>query len=223
MMRVLTQRRRMERDVPVEALRYDDVEARLRTGDIFIFHGESPPARIVERFTRSEYSHIGMVVRPDPGQAPRIWQSVPKDLGQELRANGTSGARADDLRHSMAVLTRPKFGNTPFLRSLLVARDAGFEERARQAVAEWEGAPFPSPLELVADWVLGLLGVVTRDRSKDCAELVALTWQRIGLLPRKPPANAYSPQDFSVRHQRLRLAPDATLGPPAKILLGAGG
>ena len=70
----------------------------------------------------------------------------------------------------------------------------------------------------MTDWILGLLGIATHDTTVDCAELVALTWQRIGLLPRKPPANAYSPEDFSVRHRGLRLTPEATLVSPVKIL-----
>ena len=215
---LLPKRMRREDSEQTEVARYEDIEGRLRTGDLFVFHGVSAPARIIERMTRSRFSHVGMVMRPNASEPPQIWQSIPKGIANALRADRAQGARLDDLRDAMAVLTGPQFANTPFLLSLQVRRGPEVEERARQSVTAWEGARFPSSLDFVIDWILGLLGIATRDTTVDCSELVALTWQRIGLLPRKPPANAYSPEDFSVRHRGLRLTPEATLVSPVKIL-----
>jgi hypothetical protein len=217
-MPAMKQRIRREHPEQTEVARYEDVEGRLRTGDLFVFHGVSAPARIIERVTRSKYSHVGMVVRPNASEPPRIWQSIPKGIAKALRADGAHGARVDDLRDAMAVLTGPQFTNTAFLLSLQIRRGPEVEERARQSVATWEGARFPSSLDFMIDWILGLLGIATGGTTVDCSELVALTWQRIGLLPRKPPANAYTPQDFGIRHRSLRLTPEATLVPPVKIL-----
>ena len=115
-----------------EVARYEDVEGRVRTGDLFVFHGVSAPARIIERVTRSKYSHVGMVMRPNAAGPPRIWQSIPEGIAKALRADRAHGARLDDLRETIAVLTGPQFTNTPFLLSLLVPRDPAVEESARQ-------------------------------------------------------------------------------------------
>jgi len=38
------------------------------------------------------------------------------------------------------------------------------------------------------------------------------------LLPPDPPANAYSPRDFSEQHEKLRLLRGASLGPQQEVL-----
>lgn len=73
-------------------------------------------------------------------------------------------------------------------------------------------------------------GPLGRNRTEDdssyyCSELVAEAYQRMGLLPTSPPANEYTPHDFSSeRKEPLSLLLDATLDaevlvcmPPRKV------
>jgi hypothetical protein len=68
-----------------------------------------------------------------------------------------------------------------------------------------------------------------RNRTKDlssffCSELVAEAYQRMGLLPPKPPSNDYTPRDFSSeRNTPLPLLLGATLGPEVLVCRKAEG
>lgn len=59
---------------PLDVNRYEELEPRLRTGDILLFHGDSRRSRVIEGVTRSKFSHVGMIVRPDPAKAPLLWR-----------------------------------------------------------------------------------------------------------------------------------------------------
>src|SRR5437016_3031873 len=200
----------MERAFASEAIRFDALEPRLQTGDVFLFHGASRRSHAIEDVTRSEFSHVGMVLRPAPGRPALIWHTDPRPVAEDLddsREHG--GAQLNDLGAALAVMTRANYGDTPYVRQLLVERGADFERRALEAIAAFDETPFPSLLKVVQEWVLGHLHVATSERRMYCAEVLAATYQRMGLLPDHPPANDYSPRDFSAEHQRLPLLGNA--------------
>ena len=202
-----------------ETVRYENLEPELRTGDLFLFHGASRRSHAIEKLTRSEFSHIGMIVRPDPSRPPLIWQTDPRPVTEDRaddRRHG--GAQLNDLTAAMAVMTSPHYGDTPFVRRLIVDRSPGFEDRALEAIAAMDATSFPSLRKIVQDWVLGHLHIATSEKDMYCAEVLAATFQRMGLLPEEPPANSYSPRDFSEQHEHLSLQMGARLGPQRQVL-----
>jgi len=65
-------------DAPaVPTVKYDDIEPKLATGDILIFHGASGISLQIEQTTQSQFSHAAMVIRPDPSKPPFVWQTGP--------------------------------------------------------------------------------------------------------------------------------------------------
>jgi len=52
-----------------------------------------------------------------------------------------------------------------------------------------------------------------------CSEYVAESFIRVGLLPKNPPSNAYTPQDFNHSTVRGRMKQNATLEEPVFIKL----
>ena len=78
-------------------------------------------------------------------------------------------------------------------------------------VAENSGRRFPSTGSLARRWLLGRIrrGVSLEDMY--CAELVAITYQRMGLLGDDRPPNWYDPGRFW-SGDRLVLSGGATLG-----------
>ena len=200
-------------------VRYEDLEPRLRTGDVFLFHGASRRSRIIETVTKSEFSHIGMVVRPQGGKEPLLWHTDPRALTEDLEDHGEhGGAQLNDLAVALATMTSPGYGDTPFVRQLIVERAPDLDAIALEAVSAEDETPFPSLVKLIKEWMLGWLHIATSERRMDCAAVVALTYQRMGLLPPEPPPNAYSPRDFSAQHMSLRLLRGATLGPQLEVL-----
>ena len=197
---------------------YEDLEPRLRTGDVFLFHGKSAISRKVERGTRSRFSHAAMVVRPDPSQPPLLWQTGPvKIVRDRLTRTDHGGAQLGDLKEAVLLMSSPEYGDTPYVRQLSLARTPEFEQLAMMIVADIDGRPFPTMTQMMRQWKAGQSRRSESDRTLFCAELVAETFMRIGLLLLDPPPNAYSPKHFSSAYRRLRLRKGASFGPEFKV------
>jgi hypothetical protein len=204
---------------PSEAIRYVEIEPRLRTGDVFLFHGASRRSRVIEEVTRSRFSHIGMIVRTDQAKPPLLWHSDPRAVTEDSAEDRPHpGAQLNDLAAAMAVMTNPDYGDTPYVRQLILERRPELNEIALQAIAAMDETSFPSLLKIVKEWTLGKLHIATSEPRMDCAEVVAVTYQRMGLLAPEPPANAYAPNDFSAKHEKLKLLEGAALGPQLQVL-----
>ena len=77
---------------------------------------------------------------------------------------------------------------------------------------------FPSLWNVMKQWLLGHVRITTSGKRMECAEVLARTYQRMGLLPPEPPPNGYAPRDFSEKHAKLHLLRGATLGPQVEVL-----
>jgi hypothetical protein len=200
-------------------VRYEDLEPVLLTGDVLLFHGASRRSLIIETASGSEFSHVAMIVRPKDGQRPLLWHADPRAVtGDVVGDREHGGAQLNDLRAALAVMTSKEYGDTPFVRRLSVERTPEMDEAALKAIAEVDRTAFPSLLKVMKQWVLGHLGVTTSGRSMECAEVLARTYQRMGLLALEPPPNGYAPRDFSEQHVKLHLLRGATLGPQTEVL-----
>ena len=200
------------------AIRYEDLEPRLQSGDLMLFHGASRRSKVIEAATHSEFSHIGMIVR-DPSRSLLLWQTDPRPVAEDVEEGSRHpGAQLNDLRTALSRMTSPDYGDTPFVRQLIVERGAAFDEQVQGAIATMEGKSFPSIVGMIEEWLLGHLHVATSKQHMYCAEVVAAAFQSMGLLPEKPPANSYWPRDFSAQHERLPLLRGARLGPQMQVL-----
>jgi len=200
-------------------VRYADVEPVLRTGDILLFHGASRRSHVIETATASRYSHVGMIVRPDPTRPPLLWHTDPRPVTLDVEdGEAHPGAQLNDLRAALARMTSPQYGDTPSVRRLEVERTPALEEAVRRAVATIDRTAFPSLPKILKDWVLGHLRVGTREHRMECAEVLAYTYQQMGLLPAEPPSNAYAPRDFHAGTIHGRLLHGASLSDPVEVL-----
>jgi hypothetical protein len=167
----------------------------------------------------SEFSHIGMIVRPRNGGSLRLWHAAPRPMGKDVLGDREhAGAQLNDLIAALARMTGAGHGGTPFVRQLIVEDMPEVDEEALGVITAVDQTPFPSSWKFTKDWVLGRLGIATSGKRMNCAEVVARTYQQMGLLGAEPPANAYTPRDFSERHMSLRLLRGAALGPQVEVL-----
>jgi hypothetical protein len=192
---------------------YERLEPSLRTGDVFLFHGSSGISLKVEQGTKSQFSHAAMVIRPHPGRRPYLWQTGPSKIVEDRWTHtGHGGAQLGDLREALTFMANPAFGDQAFVRRLRISRSKDFETLARMSVADIDGRPFPTMTQMIRQWQVGQTRRSTSDRTLFCAELVAETYMRMGLLLFDPPPNAYSPHSFSSENPRLPLRKKASLG-----------
>jgi hypothetical protein len=202
-----------------EQASFNDVLRRIRTGDVFVFHGTSRLSRRVERATLSHYSHAAMVIRPDLDGPPLLWHTGPRPVNEDVSTHSRhGGAQLNDLRDTLALMATPRFGDTPFWRALEVERTPEFESAALQLVADLDGTPFGTMAKMAENWAIGQIHIPASDRTFFCAELVAHSYMKLGLLPAHPPQNAYSPHSFSDEHGTLPLRFGASLASGVQIL-----
>ena len=180
------------------------------TGDVWLFRGPSPADRAIRIVTNSPVNHVAMVVAFDD-LPPLLWHT---ELGQSVDSVWSGdrhrGAQLNRLDEAYAVWTG-KYGQRAFVRRLDPEVTRAMEDALLRVIAEYEGRPFPRTRQLVAKWLSGRLRREATAQAVYCAELLAITYRRMGLLDTTAPANWFDPGRFW-SGDRLDLADGAALG-----------
>ncbi|MBO4165427.1 hypothetical protein [Micromonospora antibiotica] len=209
-----------------------------RTGDVWVFRGRSVPDRAIQFTTNSPVNHVGMAVVLDD-MPPLMWHA---ELGRSLRDMWTGthqrGVQLHDLRDAVCVWAN-RYGQRAWLRQLEPSADLAMEQAVLQTVARLDGTPFPSTAQLAWRWARGRVPQLRiplplpgrRDRDGEpadrqpgdraletayCAEVVAVTYEAMGLLPPGRRPNWYDPGRFWSGDD-LDLAGDARLGAEIEV------
>jgi len=173
-----------------------DAVAAASTGDIWLFRGSSLADRAIQAFTNSPVNHVGMVVALDD-LPPLLWHA---ELGRTLPDVWTGERHRGVQLHLLAeaVTTwNERYGQRAWVRQLEGAIERHHEDKLMGVIDRFDGRPFPTTLGLVRQWLTARF----RRRSSSletiyCAEIVATTYQAMGLLPRRRPASWYDPGRF---------------------------
>lgn len=196
-----------------------------RTGDIWIFRGTSKADRAIQTLTNSPVNHVGMSVVLDD-LPPLMWHA---ELGQSLPDMWTGRRQRGVQLHDLAAAVRvwgSKYGQRPWLRQLTSPIDVEQEDALLRTIARLDGTPFPSTAKLFSRWVGGRVPKV-RGRSAPksvalesayCAEVVAHTYEAMGLVTTRRRSTWYDPGKFW-SGDRLPLAPGIELGDEVAITL----
>ena len=168
----------------------------VRTGDIWLFRGNTVADRTIRITTNSPINHVGMsvVIEDLP---PLMWHA---ELGRSLTDMWTGGHHRGVQLHDLrdAVLQWGlRYGQRAWLRQLEGELGRHHEDRLMEVIARFDGRPFPTSPGLARQWLTGR--VRRREASLEtvyCAELVATTLQHMGLLPARRPAGWYDPGRF---------------------------
>jgi len=171
-----------------------------RTGDLWLFRGRTWADRAIQVSTNSPVNHVGMAIVIDD-LPPLMWHA---ELGRSLENVWSGvherGAQLHDL--SAAVLQwSHKYNQRAWFRQLDHPVTREMEDAALRTVARLDGTPFPSTTRLAMRWLWGQTPKMRRGEAKDpelayCAEVVALTYEAMGLLPGDRRASGYDPGDF---------------------------
>ena len=158
-----------------------------RTGDVWLFRGRTAADRAIQVATNSPVNHVGMSVALDD-LPPLMWHA---ELGRSLpdlwSGRRQRGVQLHDLR-SAVVTWALRYRQRVWLRQLdgPVTRD--MEDAVLRTIARLDGTPFPSTARLASRWLAGrapAIGHRPRDtgvESAYCAEVLAITYQAMGLL-----------------------------------------
>jgi hypothetical protein len=194
-------------------LTLDDAVATASTGDVWLFRGRSVADFAIRTLTNSPVNHVGMVVALDD-LPPLLWHA---ELGRSLPDVWTGERQRGVQLHQLgeAVTTwNERYGQRAWVRQLEGGTiERHHEDRLMEVIARYDGRPFPTMPRLARSWATARV----RRRSSSsletiyCAELVATTFQHMGLLPGGRPASWYDPGRFW-SGDRIELVPPFRLG-----------
>jgi len=197
------------------AMTASEALATASTGDVWLFRGPSGADRAIRVFTNAPVNHVAMVVALDD-LPPLLWHT---ELGQSLESVWSGerhrGAQLNRLDEALTVWTG-KYSQLAFVRHFDGEITGEMEDDLLRVVAEYEGRPFPRTRRLVGKWLSGRLRRDASEQAVYCAELLAITYTRMGLLDGRAPANWFDPGRFW-SGDRLELMGGAVLGPEIAV------
>jgi hypothetical protein len=187
----------------VTQLSLDEAVLLTRTGDIWLFRGRSAADRAIQVSTNSPINHVGMsvVIEDLP---PLMWHA---ELGRSLTDLWTGthqrGVQLHDLRDAVLVWAN-RYGQKAWLRQLNHQVSREMEDALLRTIARLDGTPFPSTARLAARWLRGRIpGIKHTSASPSggletayCAEVVAISYEAMGLLPAGKHPHWYDPGRF---------------------------
>ena len=185
------------------------------TGDVWLFRGPARADRAIRVLTNAPVNHVAMVVALDD-LPPLLWHT---ELGQSLESVWTGdrhrGAQLNVLAHAVELWTG-RYQQRAWVRHLDGVITGAMEDQLLRVIAEYEGRAFPRTRHLVGKWLSGRLKREASEQAVYCAELLAITYTRMGLLDPRTPANWFDPGRFW-SGDRLELRNGASLAPEIAV------
>ncbi|GAA5105332.1 hypothetical protein GCM10025762_08330 [Haloechinothrix salitolerans] len=197
-----------------------------RTGDVWLFRGHTMADRAIRVTTNSPVNHVGMsvVIEDLP---PLMWHA---ELGRSLpdiwAGTRQRGAQLHDLRDAVVVWGN-RYGQRAWLRQLDYDVTREMEDAVLRTIARLNGTPFPSTARLASRWFRGRMPTRRRPAAGGgletayCAEIVAVTYEAMGLLASGRRPSWYDPGRFWSGDD-LALALGARLGAEIAVTVPPG-
>lgn len=186
--------------MPANRITLDHAVDLTRTGDLWVFRGRTAADRAIQLTTNSPVNHVGMSIVIDD-LPPLMWHA---ELGRSLpdlwSGRRQRGAQLHDLRSAVQVWTT-RYGQRAWLRQLDQEATRDQENAVLRTVARLSGTPFPNTARLAGRWLTGRARHLRRSsdaalETAYCAEIVAVTFTAMGLLPADRRPNWYDPGRF---------------------------
>lgn len=205
------------------AITLDEALDLTRTGDIWLFRGRTAADRAIQVGTNSPINHVGMAVVIDD-LPPLLWHA---ELGRSLpdmwSGDHQRGVQLHDLQQAVMVWTQ-RYGQRAWLRQLDHPQSRETEDAVLRTIARLDGTPFPSTARLASRWLrarLPLRGFRQTNAELEtayCAEVIAVTYEAMGLIPEGQRPSWYDPGRFW-SGDRLDLLEGSSLGHEIAVLV----
>jgi hypothetical protein len=174
--------------VPGARIGLDEAAGLTRTGDLWLFRGHTAADRAIQLATNSPVNHVGMSVVLDDLPALMWHAELGRSLPDLWSGGRQRGAQLHDLSAAVMVWAT-RYGQQAWLRQLEPAPGRAMEDALLRTIARLDGTPFPSVARLASGWLRGRVPPLRRGErdagleTAYCAEIVAVTYQAMGLLP----------------------------------------
>jgi hypothetical protein len=213
--------------VAAASISLDEALELTRTGDVWLFRGRTAADRAIQVTTNSPVNHVGMSLVVDDLPALMWHAELGRSLPDLWSGEHHRGVQLHDLRAAVLQWGR-RYGQRAWLRQLEPPASTAMEDAALRTVARLDGTPFPSTARLASRWLGGRVPQLVRRRGAPpdgpaletayCAEVVAVTYDAMGLLAAGRKPSWYDPGRFWSGDD-LALASGAWLGGEIPVLL----
>ena len=178
-----------------------------RTGDLLLFSGRGVTSEVIRVFTRSPWSHIGMVVYRPGCAEPLVLESTTLSESPDVTlGRPVAGVALVPLRNKLADYP----GSVALRRRYGPSLDPHQQRLLERLVRRLLHRPYKN--YVLCNVMDVLTGFQRRpdQRGWFCSELVAELYRRLGWLPRDTRPSTLVPGHFGSRHMRLQ---NGKLGP----------
>ena len=177
----------------------------LETGDIILFNGNYFMSHIIEYFTSSIYSHVGIILKnPDLGDA--TFEGI--YLLESGREN-TPDPENNRIKKRVQIINLEEkiknFNGQIYVRKLHCTRDKEFYEKIKNIHSAVHNIPYDlNPIDWIkADLQLDI-GNTHKTNTYWCSALVTYVYVKLGFLDKNIPWSLISPQDLSSSCNKLK-------------------
>ncbi|MFP5441073.1 MAG: hypothetical protein ACLGHJ_06235 [Gammaproteobacteria bacterium] len=169
--------------------------AQADSGDLVLFSGKGLVSGTIRLFTRSRWSHVGMVVRDPHGGEALLLESTSTDESADIAlGRPVRGVQVVRLAEKLAA-----YDGAIALRKLeLDVRPPGFDAELQEIADLWRYRGYKS---FTATLALDMLSVNRRPQRVHrvfCSELVAEVYKRLGIMCRSVRSSRCVPGDFGL-------------------------
>ena len=182
-------------------MKYEELRPALKTGDIVLFSGKGFISRMIKLFTRSKWSHVGMVVVARDIDSVLLFQSTTLSKSRDITGKERKGVQ---LNYLSDVVT--KYNGDIAIRCLnMTPEDLQKVEAITSTVRkEFYGRDYE---DKYGELLMSAVDIIGENKTNldtlFCSELCAEVFVRAGKLA--APSNEYTPADFgNMLHLWLR-------------------
>ena len=194
----LENKRRKEMMYKAEMECYAQKREALRTGDLILMEGNSVFSYFIKKFTKSKWSHVGLVIKISDLDMILLWESCARPHGVDVQT-GTVKAGVQLSPLSKRIDECPGEVAVRRLKTPLTGTD---KEKLAILRQQWKNRSYETDGAQLAKSALDLTDMGKNDEDLNsffCSELVAESYKRIGLIKSDEypePSNEYTPADF---------------------------
>lgn len=181
---------------------FDELKKDMKTGDIMLFNGQYTGSLFIELLERSQWSHVGIIVKFENNEEPFIWEATSLTNVQDvIFEDNVPGVKLVSLRDRMSHYgdELKKYKNANFgYRKMIMDRPDDLNDKIVALHRKYHGIEDPSFWEMIWDAIQGRFLRHSVPLTKFfCSEFVAEMFLNLEWINEKKPINAYIPSDFS--------------------------
>ncbi len=175
-------------------VKYSEIRNELKSGDMILFSGGGFVSRMIQMRTRSQWSHVGMVIKDDWWDMLLLWESTTLSKIKTVHGRVRQGVAIRPLSEVIE-----NYEGVVGVRQLTFPLTDAQELTISELRQEFKGREYEqSKSELFKSAYDFIGGKNEEDLSSSfCSELVAEAYQRVLFLSEQTPSNEYTPADLA--------------------------